>query len=199
MTGATSVLPGLTEDELDTLVSIAIRRAEILDEKNAPGASDVWHEVMIYEERLSAITRPEEVPGGIARVGAVRAGLAAGRREDASRLATLYLAEDLLPPERKTAIRRALSEDWERLSQKLLTGARTDERRAGLGAPWRRAPFSMLPAPTASNWLGTTSASRAGSGSYTEMRARPASQGPTSAQQPPPNRSQFGPDALGRD
>src|SRR3990172_5184034 len=97
----------LTEDELDILVSIAIRRAELLDDMGSPTANDAWHEVMIYEERLAMITRPAEITGGVARVGAVRAALAAGQRLDAARLASQYLAEDSLPPERRVAIGRA--------------------------------------------------------------------------------------------
>src|SRR5437867_1838363 len=103
-------LIALTEDELDTLVSIAIRRAELLDDAGSPTANDAWHEVMMYEERLAMITRPAEIAGGIARVGAVRAALAAGERLEAERLASQYLAEDLLPPERRTAIKRAFQE-----------------------------------------------------------------------------------------
>jgi len=116
MTDMASILPGLTEDELDSLVSIAIHRAEILDEAQSPGASDAWYEVMLYEERLATITQPEEVPGGVARVGAVTAALAAGRRIEALRLASRYLAEDSLSPERRATIQRALHEDQERLA-----------------------------------------------------------------------------------
>src|SRR5271167_3758781 len=94
-------LIALTEDELDTLVSIAIRRAELLDDARSPAANDAWHEVMVYEERLAATTSAKDIPGGVARVGAVRAALAAGRRLDASNLASRYLAEEELPPERR--------------------------------------------------------------------------------------------------
>ena len=118
MTSPDSVLATLTEDELDTLVSIAIRRAEILDETHSPGAADAWSEVMVYEERLAALTRADEIPGGVARVGAVTAALAAGRRGDAARLAARYLAEEALPRERKEAVRRAFQEDEERLARR---------------------------------------------------------------------------------
>jgi len=113
MPSPTSLLTALMEDELDTLVSIAIHRAEILDETQTPGATDAWSEVMVYEERLAALTRPEEIPGGVARVGAVTAALAAGRLSDAERLATCYLAEEEFPMERKEAIRRAFQEPGE--------------------------------------------------------------------------------------
>jgi hypothetical protein len=118
MTSPAPVLATLTEDEFDTLVSIAIRRAEILDEAQSPDAADAWSEVMVYEERLAALTRPEEIPGGVARVGVVTAALAAGRRSDAARLAARYLAEEGLPPERKEAVRRAFQGDEERLARR---------------------------------------------------------------------------------
>ena len=108
----------LTEDELDTLVSIAIRRAELLDDAGSPAAADAWYEVMFYEERLAEITAPGDITGGVARVGAVSAALAAGQRQEAARLASQYLAEESLPPERRTAIERAFQEDRERLARR---------------------------------------------------------------------------------
>ena len=101
----------LTEDELDVLVSVALRRAEILDEIDAPGAGEAWREVMEYEKRLAALTSPAEITGGIARVGAVAAALAAGERLLAQQLSTQYLAEALLPAERRAAIARVFQED----------------------------------------------------------------------------------------
>jgi hypothetical protein len=118
-------LIALTEDELDTLVSIAIRRAELLDDIGAPAANDAWYEVMVYEERLAMITRPEDITGGVARVGAVRAALAAGQRLEAARLASQYLAEDSLPPERRIAIERAFQEDQERRARRFPALARS--------------------------------------------------------------------------
>jgi hypothetical protein len=130
-----SVLTGLTEDELDTLVSVAIRRAEILEELKSPRATDAWSEIMAYEERLAEITRPEDISGGVARVGAVTAALAAGRRSEASRLASRYLAEGQLPAERRAAIQRAFEEDQERLARRFPALSRTG-RLAEL-AEWR--------------------------------------------------------------
>jgi len=118
-------LIALTEDELDTLVSIAIRRAELLDDARSPTANDAWHEVMVYEERLAAITSPSDIVGGVARVGAVRAALAAGRRLDASSLASRYLAEVELPPERRAAIERAFQEDRDLLARRFPALAKT--------------------------------------------------------------------------
>lgn len=118
MSDGAPVLAGLAEDELDTFVSIAIRRAEILEDLESPQAGEAWSEVMIYEARLAEITRPEEIPGGVARIGAVTAALAAGRRSEASRLAALYLVEASLPGEVREAIQRAFQEDHERLSHR---------------------------------------------------------------------------------
>lgn len=115
----------LTEEELDTLVSIAIRRAELLDEIGSPAATDAWAEVMAYEERISAITPADDIMGGIARAGAVRAALAAGRRQDASRLASIYLGAEALPKERRMAIERAFQEDKEWIARHFPMLART--------------------------------------------------------------------------
>ena len=111
-----SALMALTEDELDVLVSIAIHRAEILAEVGSPSAKEAWREVKTYEERLAEITRVDDIPGGVARVGAVTAALAAGERQEASRLASHFLAESGFPSERQHAIRRAFDEDHDRLA-----------------------------------------------------------------------------------
>ena len=106
-----------TEDELDMLVSIAIRRAEVLGDMKSPMSVAAWHEVMAYEEHLARITRPTEIAGGVARAGAVMAALASGRRSDAHRLASQYLAELALPSERRDVIERAIKQDGERLAE----------------------------------------------------------------------------------
>ncbi len=113
-----SILTALTEDELDVLVSIAIRRAEVLDESNSPAANDAWREVMMYEERLARMTSAAEIPGGIARLGAVTSALAAGEREKAAELAEQYLMEESLPKERRHAIQRALDEYKDSLAKR---------------------------------------------------------------------------------
>lgn len=105
-----TVLTALTEEELDVLVSIAIRRAEVLDDSDSPTAIEAWREVMVYEERLAKLTPAAGVPGGVARFGAVTSALAAGERSKAAELAEQYLAEKSLPRERRQAIKRALDE-----------------------------------------------------------------------------------------
>jgi hypothetical protein len=114
----TTVIIALTENELDTLVSIAIRRAEILEDMGSPAATDAWQEVKLYEERLAMLTPAAEITGGVARVGAVRAALAAGQRQEAARLASLYLDDDTLPTERRAAIDQVFHEDEERLARR---------------------------------------------------------------------------------
>ena len=144
MTDTASVLMGLTEDELDTLVSVAIHRAEILDELQSPTAQEAWHEVMVYEERLAAITRPEEIPGGVARVGAVTAALAAGRRIEALRLSSCYLAEPAFPPERRAAIQRAFHEDQERLARREHDAERARRRMEAVYRAWQELDTVVL-------------------------------------------------------
>lgn len=115
MTAETLTL--ITEDELDVLVSIAIRRAELLDDVGSPAAGDAWDEVGFYEQRLADITPPHDVAGGVSRVGAVRAALAAGKRQSARMLAQGYLAQESLPAERRAAIEQAFSADQARLAE----------------------------------------------------------------------------------
>ncbi len=111
----TAVTPiSFSEEELNTLVSIAIRRAEILDEQKSSSSREAWSEVMAYEERLASITKAADIPGGIARVGAIRAALAAGQRHDASRLKTKYLKDRTLTSERRAAIEQVFKEDQTR-------------------------------------------------------------------------------------
>jgi hypothetical protein len=105
------------KDELDALVTIFIRRAEILEDLESPAADEAWHEVAVYEQRLAAITDPSGLAGGVARVGAVWATLAAGHRAEAENLAAKYLAEPQLPAERRAAIERVFQEDRERLAR----------------------------------------------------------------------------------
>ena len=92
-----TVVETLAENDLDTLVSIAIRRAEILEDIGSGSAEEAWLEVLAYEERLAAMTSGADIAGGIARAGAVHAALAAGRRDHAERLAREYLEDHPCP------------------------------------------------------------------------------------------------------
>jgi biopolymer transport protein ExbB/TolQ len=126
----------LSENELDVLVSIAIRRAEVLEDTGSSSAQEAWLEVLVYEERLAAITRASDLPGGVARAGAVHAALAAGRREDAERLARLYLGDPSLPEERRRAIERAIAEEDTRMETHFPALARSG--RLSEVQKWRR-------------------------------------------------------------
>ena len=120
--------PDLTEDELDVLVSIAIQRAELLSDQRLPAARAAWQEVLQYEVRLSEITDAGELPGGVARVGAIAAALAAGNRILADQLRSKYEGEPCLPAERRKAIERVFTEDredWERRYPSLAGRRRT--------------------------------------------------------------------------
>lgn len=130
-------LAGLTEQELNALVSFAIHRAELLDEDGSSAAGEAWHEVMIYEEALAALLSPAGVTGGVARVGAIAAALAAGRQGDAVRLRNQYLGEPSLPAERREAVERAFQENEARLARRFPTLARAG--RLGEIVEWRAA------------------------------------------------------------
>lgn len=131
-----TVLETLSENDLDTLVSIAIRRAEILEDVGSPSTEEAWLEVLAYEERLAAITPSADIVGGIARAGAVHAALAAGRREDAERLARKFLSDPSLPPERRAAIERVIEDDSRRLAAHFPALAKTG--RLSEVQDWRR-------------------------------------------------------------
>jgi hypothetical protein len=131
-----AVMETLNENDLDTLVSIAIRRAEVLEDVSSPSAQEAWLEVLAYEERLAAITPAADIAGGIARAGAVHAALAAGRREEAERLAQKYLSDKSLPAERRVAIERTFEEDDKRLAARYPALAKSG--RLGEVQAWRR-------------------------------------------------------------
>ena len=108
----------MTEDELDVLVSIAIRRAEVLEDAASPAMFEAWREVLAYEEQLAAITSPSSVPGGLARAGAIAAAFSSGDRLRAIELSGRYLAEPELPAERRDAITTIFKEHIEKLAKR---------------------------------------------------------------------------------
>ena len=131
-----AVVETFSENDLDTLVSIAIRRAEVLEDVNSPTAQEAWLEVLAYEERLAAITPATDIAGGIARAGAVHAALAAGRREEAEQLAQRYRSDPSLPAARRKAIERAFEEDNKQLAAHFPALAKSG--RLGEVQAWRR-------------------------------------------------------------
>ena len=140
------------EEELDMLVSFAIRRAELLTEQGpsvANAARAAWAEVQLYEERLAELTKAEDLFGGVARVGAVSAALAAGQDEVAIRLKERYLSAISLPEERRKAIDRAFEQHYARQAARYPYAAKNDPNIFAKLAEWRRQSASNAVFPLA--------------------------------------------------
>lgn len=75
------------------LVTEAIRRAETLEDLQAPGAPQAHLDVSFLEERVAEILPASNPEGVLARRGAVRAALAARDFTRAQRLSERFLAE----------------------------------------------------------------------------------------------------------
>lgn len=76
----------MTLDELNLLVSQAIRRAELLDELGAPTVKEAWAEVSLIEEQLALRQEASTAGGYYARRGAVNAAFKAGNLDRAEML-----------------------------------------------------------------------------------------------------------------
>ena len=76
----------MTLDELNLLVTQAIRRAELLEELGAPTIKDAWAEVSLIEEQLALKQEASSAGGYFARRGAVNAAFEAGDVERAEML-----------------------------------------------------------------------------------------------------------------
>ncbi len=79
---------------LYSLVTEAIRKAEVLDDLNAPGVRDAYLDVSLLEERIASTLPASEEEGAIARRGAVAAAIDAHDFARAEELAARYSAED---------------------------------------------------------------------------------------------------------
>lgn len=102
---------GLMEtDELNTLVTDAIWRAQELEAVDISAAPQAWAEVSSIEEELAKAFPASDVQGKIARRGAVRAALKARDHTRAQALADAYLAEEAAPPSLKAALREILEQ-----------------------------------------------------------------------------------------
>ena len=140
------------EEELDMLVSFAIRRAELLTEQGptmANGARAAWAEVQLYEERLADLTKADDLFGGVARVGAISAALAAGQDEVAMRLKERYLSDISLPEERRKAIDRAFEQHFARQAARYPHAAKSRPNFVAELVEWRRlsASNAVFPLP----------------------------------------------------
>lgn len=80
-------------ETLYPLVTEAIRKAEVFDGIDAPGARDAHRDVSLLEERIADLLAASTAEGAIARRGAVRAAIAAGDLSRAESLATRFSAE----------------------------------------------------------------------------------------------------------
>ncbi len=83
----------MTVDLLYPLVSEAIRRAETLEDLQAPGAHAAYLDLSLLEERIADALPASDPEGGIARRGAVRAAIAAEDFARARDLVERFLAE----------------------------------------------------------------------------------------------------------
>ena len=102
---------GLMEtDELNTLVTDAIWRAQELEAVDISAAPGAWAEVSVIEEELAKAFPVSDVEGKIARRGAVRAALKAGDYARAHALAEAYLAEEGAPTSFKASLREILEQ-----------------------------------------------------------------------------------------
>lgn len=80
-------------EELYPLVTEAIRRAETLEDLQAPGARSAYLDVSLLEERVTECLPASDPEGALARRGAVRAALSANEPARAEHLAERFLAE----------------------------------------------------------------------------------------------------------
>jgi hypothetical protein len=94
----------MTLDELFTLVTDAILRADALADLRAPGAATAYLDVSRVEEEIAARVPASHPDGALARDGAVRAATTAGDFGRARELADRYLAEPDVDAELTAAI-----------------------------------------------------------------------------------------------
>jgi hypothetical protein len=78
---------------LYSLVTDAIRKAEVLEELSAPGRRDAWLDVSLLEERIASLLPASSNEGAIARRGAVSAAVDAGAVERAEQLVARFFTE----------------------------------------------------------------------------------------------------------
>lgn len=89
----------MNADSYYPMVTEAIRRAEILEDLKAPGASAAYLDVSLLEEKISESLPASDPEGAIARRGAVRAALSARDFVRAQQLTERFLAEDAVDAE----------------------------------------------------------------------------------------------------
>ncbi len=92
------------EETLNALVSIAILRAEMLEDARDSAQVGAWREVLELEKRLAIMTDAASPPGGVARAGAVDAAIKSKQLDIALQLRKTYFAESGLPQARRHEI-----------------------------------------------------------------------------------------------
>lgn len=97
-------------ETLYPLVTETIRRSEMLEDLGAPGAAAAHLDVSLIEEKIAGCLPASELEGAIARVGAVRAALAAKDLTRAQSLAARYSAESGVTPELKEELAGLVNE-----------------------------------------------------------------------------------------
>ena len=96
-------------DELNHRVTCAILVAEGLP-AGSPEARRAFRQVSLLEEHIARLTRPSELRGEIARLGAVSASLSAGDPLRAEHLARAYLTAGGLAADIVSKLKAMLSE-----------------------------------------------------------------------------------------
>ena len=105
----------MTAEELYPLVTEAIRRAETLEDLQAPGKAKAYLDVSLLEEKIAETLPASDPEGAVARRGAVSAALSAREYGRARELIERFLAEDDVAAELREELAE-LSERAERSS-----------------------------------------------------------------------------------
>lgn len=87
-------------------ITEAIRRAETLEDRGAPGARPAYLEVSRLEQKVAEILPASNPEGAVARRGAVRAALSAGEPARAQQLAKQFLSENDAEDELRAELRQ---------------------------------------------------------------------------------------------
>lgn len=88
------------------LVTEAIRRAETLEDLDAPGAPSAYLDVSLLEEKIAEALPPSDPEGALARRGAVRAAITAKKLDRARQLLDRFLTENGAEPELRTDLQQ---------------------------------------------------------------------------------------------
>jgi hypothetical protein len=113
-----TVRDAMNVDDLNTLVSEAVRRAELLQDLGSPSARLAWTELSILEQQLAKLHAPTTAEGAFSRRGAVHAALMAHDTPAAERLAQQYCAEPEMYPELEASIKALIEQERRAFEQR---------------------------------------------------------------------------------